>query len=369
LKSNVDGANLGESLKGKTGRRYWKSLEQLAGTPEFQKWVDDEFPHRSTLMKLDRRELLKFMGAGMMLAGLAANGCRKLPEHRVVPFIAGPEDYVPGKPVYYASIATMGGYATGVRVKTHEGRPIKLDGNPNHPASLGSLDARTQAQVLDLYDPDRLRMPTYKGDPATWSEFSAKAGAKLTELAPNGGSGVVLVTQMVGSPTLYSQIQNFLIRHPAAQWVQYEAASRRNMIEGAAMALSPVTESHFRFDLRDHPGNATPFQMNPQARLATRGLGGSVRSRGTCARPSGSRRSPRRSATARAARAAAQNRRTPRRSQHGRQFGCLPATPPPPRQRSDEADRDQGCAEHASPRLEWQRADLRLSPWVGGEAL
>ena len=249
MKSNVDGANLGESLKGKTGRRYWKSLEQLAGTPEFQKWVDDEFPHRSTLLKLDRRELLKFMGAGMMLAGLAASGCRKLPEHRVVPFIAGPEDYVPGMPVYYASIATMGGYATGVRVKTHEGRPIKLDGNPNHPASLGSLDARTQAQVLDLYDPDRLRMPTYKGDPASWSEFLAKAGAKLTDLAPNSGAGVVLVTQMVGSPTLYSQIQNFLIRHPAAQWVQYEAASRRNMIDGAAMALSPVTESHFRFDL------------------------------------------------------------------------------------------------------------------------
>ena len=87
--------SLGAQLNGKTGRRYWKSLEQLAETPEFQKWVDDEFPHRSTLLSMDRRQLVKYMGAGMMLAGLSASGCRKLPEDRLVPFITGPEDRDP----------------------------------------------------------------------------------------------------------------------------------------------------------------------------------------------------------------------------------------------------------------------------------
>ena len=239
---------MGKALNGKTGRRYWKALEQLAETPDFQKWVDDEFPHRSTLLSIDRRDFLKYMGAGMMLAGLSASGCRSLPEERIVPFIAGPEDRIPGKPTYYASIATLSGYATGLRVKTNEGRPIKLDGNPNHPASLGALDVKTQARVLDLYDPDRLRMVRHLGGDATWGGFLEAARAKLQELAPTGGAGVAVLSQPVGSPTMRAQMAAFQIQFPAAKWVQYDPVAHKNVAEASTSAFGRVLDTQYRFD-------------------------------------------------------------------------------------------------------------------------
>ena len=235
---------LGERLKGKTGRRYWKSLEQLAETPEFQKWVEDEFPHRASLAQLDRRDFLKFMGASLMLAGLGAAGCRRLPDERLVPFIAGPDDRVYGKPVYFASISTVGGYATGVKVKTDDGRPIKLDGNPRHPASLGALDARTQARVLDMYDPDRLRMPIKLGEPTSWHAFSTEVEAKMAEFATSGGAGVALLTQTVGSPSYQAQVNAFLLKYPRAQWVQYEPVNDGNRAKAATMAFGNDLETH-----------------------------------------------------------------------------------------------------------------------------
>jgi MoCo/4Fe-4S cofactor protein with predicted Tat translocation signal len=238
---------MGERLKGKTGRRYWKALEQLAETPEFQKWVDDEFPHRSTLLNMDRRSFIKFMGAGMMLAGLSASGCRKLPEERLVPFVAGPEDRLAGKAVYYSSIANLGGYAMGVKVKTNEGRPVKLDGNPNHPASLGALDAKTQARILDLYDPDRLRMPIHRGESDSWKSFLSHARKTLDGLAANGGSGIALVTEAVGSPTMRAQIAQFRAKYPLATWVQHEPANSRNASLGATNAFGTAVDTVYDF--------------------------------------------------------------------------------------------------------------------------
>src|SRR6266852_195984 len=150
-----------DRLAGKRGRQYWRSLEELSETEEFQKFLDDEFPNRSTLLNVDRRTFLKYMGASMALAGLA--GCRYLPEEHIVPYVKQPEEYVLGDSVRYATAATFGGYAMGLLVTSHEGRPTKIEGNPNHPASLGATSAIAQATILDLYDPDRSQNVMHDG--------------------------------------------------------------------------------------------------------------------------------------------------------------------------------------------------------------
>ena len=241
-------AKMSQKLKGKTGRRYWKSLEQLARTPEFEKWADGEFPYRHDMSVVDRRGFLKLMGASLMLAGLGAAGCRKLPEDRLVPFISGPEGRIHGKPVYYASISSCGGYSIGLKVKTYEGRPIKLDGNPNHPSSLGGIDARTQARVLDLYDPDRLKLVKFKREASPWSGFLKAAREKLVELGENDGAGIVLLTETVGSPTMHAQITAFQQKYPAAKWVQYEPVNRDNALRASQLAFGQVVDTHYRFD-------------------------------------------------------------------------------------------------------------------------
>ena len=137
-------------LEGKRGQAYWRTLDEVSQSPEFSKWFEDEFPNRKDLLTLDRRTLLKFAGASLALAGLS--GCRGvfLPEEKLVPYVKAPEELVPGKALFYASAVTLAGYATGVLVEQHEGRPIKLEGNPDHPASLGALGSISQAEILNF---------------------------------------------------------------------------------------------------------------------------------------------------------------------------------------------------------------------------
>src|SRR5690242_12763975 len=120
-------------LAGRQGPKYWRGLEEVAETEEFQSWLDDEFPNRSTLLQIDRRSLLKFMGASMALAGLS--GCRSvfLDEEKIVPYVKQPEEMVLGKPLYFATAAPYPGYGIGVLVESREGRPLKIEGNPEHP--------------------------------------------------------------------------------------------------------------------------------------------------------------------------------------------------------------------------------------------
>ncbi len=241
------------ALEGKRGRAYWRTLGEISDTPEFQKFLDDEFPNRSTLMQIDRRSLLKFMGASLALSGLS--GCRSvfMPEDKLVPYVKQPEELVPGKPLYYASSFLMGGYATGILVEQHEGRPTKIEGNPQHPASLGAIDPMGQASVLSLYDPDRADSPTIYGDLASWPGFfDALAKAlRATSLPTQAGgpentpgTGVRIVTGAITSPTLAGLIGAFLQRYPGAKWVAHEPCGQRNVHEGTRLAfgqpLNPV---------------------------------------------------------------------------------------------------------------------------------
>src|SRR3954454_10100375 len=114
-----------------------------------------------------RRELLKLMGAAFGLAGLSA--CTRAPRQEIVPYVVQPPEVTPGRPRFYATAATLDGYATGILVESHEGRPTKVEGNPDHPASLGASSIYEQASVLGLYDPQRARSTKLRGRATTWA--------------------------------------------------------------------------------------------------------------------------------------------------------------------------------------------------------
>ncbi len=194
-------------LRNKRGPAYWRSLEEIAETPEFQAWVEDEFPNRRDLADLDRRSFLKFMGASLALAGLA--GCRGvfLPDEKLIPYVKQPEEMTIGKPLYYATAVPIRGYAMGVLVEQREGRPIKLEGNPEHPISRGALDAQSQAQILNFYDPDRLPNVLNAGNISTWEQFAEVARQALAAQKVKAGSGLRILTETVTSPSLAGQIQ------------------------------------------------------------------------------------------------------------------------------------------------------------------
>jgi molybdopterin-containing oxidoreductase family iron-sulfur binding subunit len=231
--------------------RFWRGLEELAGAPEFRNHLDNEFPHGANDpdTKFDRRELLKVMAASAAFAGLT--GCTKLPTQKIVPYVRQPEEIVPGKPLLYATAVTLGGVATGVLVESHMARPTKIEGNPDHPASLGAADAFTQASILGLYDPDRSQAEIHDGRIGSGAEFLSELSSALDAEKGNKGSGIRLLTQTVTSPTLGDQIQAFLKTYPSAKWVQYESVTRDNVREGAKIAFGEVVNTVYKVDQAD----------------------------------------------------------------------------------------------------------------------
>src|SRR5262250_1069858 len=154
------------------GPEFWRSLEELAGSEDFQEMMHREFPKGASewLDSVSRRGFLRLMGASMALAGMTA--CTKQPMEPIVPYVRQPEEIIPGRPLFFASAFTLSGYATPILVESHTYRPTKIEGNAQHPASLGGTDAFAQASILDLYDPDRSQTITFMGDVRTWSEFA-----------------------------------------------------------------------------------------------------------------------------------------------------------------------------------------------------
>ncbi len=225
-KSSVDLTAIRERLESGKGPQFWKSLEEVADTEEFRKFVEDEFPDRTPDWNepAQRRTFLKVMGASLALAGITA--CTKQPPENIVPYVRQPEELVPGKPLFYATARPVSGGAVGVLAESHEGRPTKLEGNPEHPSSLGALDMHTQAETLNLYDPDRSQSVYRNGNISSWVNFMAVLLTTRAEHAARGGAGLRLLTPPVNSPTLASQIQEFLKAMPQAKWHQWEPAVR-----------------------------------------------------------------------------------------------------------------------------------------------
>jgi MoCo/4Fe-4S cofactor protein with predicted Tat translocation signal len=240
-----DVAGLVRSLRGPD---LWRSLEQVADTAEFRAWVRDEFPGGvdATLSGVDRRQFLAVMAASFALAGLTA--CTGGPPEKIVPYVDRPEEIVPGKPLFFASAVTREGYGHGVLVESHMGRPTKVEGNPDHPSSLGATDPFTQAAVLGLYDPDRSQTVVGPDGIAIMDELLAALRGRLDALRATGGRGLRLLTGELTSPTLLAQIDAFMSRYPGARWHVHEAISRDNALRGAEIAFGRSIQWVHRLD-------------------------------------------------------------------------------------------------------------------------
>ncbi len=235
----------------KTGPQYWRSLEELAGSKEFQEALHREFPKGASewLDTVSRRGFLKVMGASLGLAGMT--GCVKLPLEPIVPYVRQPENVIPGRPMYYASAITLGGYASPVLVESHLGRPTKIEGNDQHPASLGGTDIFTQAALLGMYDPDRSQTVVSMGDVHSWQGFMGAIRGPLSAQKALQGAGIRILTPTISSPTLADQLRNFLKAYPEAKWHVYEPVNRDNVLEGAKMAFGQPVETRYDFSKAD----------------------------------------------------------------------------------------------------------------------
>src|SRR6201984_3311072 len=233
------------------GPEYWRSLEELAGTPEFQEMLHREFPKGASewVDAVSRRGFLQLMGASLALAGMT--GCTKLPLEPIVPYVRQPEDVIPGRPMFFATAATLSGYASPVLVESHLGRPTKIEGNDKHPASLGGTDIFTQASILGMYDPDRSQTIAPLGDVNSWSEFVKQIKGPLAVQKGLNGAGIRILTQTISSPSLADQLRAFLKLYPQAKWHVYEPVNRDNVLEGAKLAFGQPVETRYDFSKAD----------------------------------------------------------------------------------------------------------------------
>src|SRR5262245_11640026 len=229
----------------------WRTLEELANDPAFQKHLQNEFPSALEAITdpVARRTFLKLMGASLALAG--ATACTRQPEEKIVPYVRQPEEIVPGRPLFYATAMTLGGIGTGLLVESHEGRPTKVEGNPDHPSSLGAADTFAQGSILDLYDPDRARTITNLGEIRPWPAFLGAIRAALAAQAPLKGAGLRILTESVSSPTLAAQIEELLARYPSAKWHQWDPASRENARAGSMLAFGSYVDAQYHVDQAD----------------------------------------------------------------------------------------------------------------------
>ena len=250
VREKIDEATAHDAAE-KTGPEYWRSLEELAGTPEFQEALHREFPKGASewVDSVSRRGFLKVMGASLGLAGMT--GCVRLPLEPIVPYVRQPEGVIPGRPMYYATAVTLGGYASPVLVESHLGRPTKIEGNDLHPASLGGTDIFTQASILGLYDPDRSQSVMSMGDQRSWAAFLSAIRGPLSAQKALQGAGIRILTPTISSPTLVDQLRNFLKIYPQAKWHVYEPVNRDNVLEGAKMAFGQPVETRYDFSKAD----------------------------------------------------------------------------------------------------------------------
>ena len=249
----------------RAGKKYWRSLDELADSPVFREFVAREFPQQAESWHdpIERRTFMKLMGASLALAGLT--GCVFQPPEKIVPYVNQPEDHVPGKPLFFATAAPLLGAAIPILVRNNEGRPTKIEGNPDHPNNRpvdfppqdpyrdprgsSATDVFTQASILSLYDPDRSQELTYREDIRTWTAFVGAMRSILDEQRPKQGAGIRFLTETIISPSLGAQMRELLTALPQAKWHQYEPVNRDNARAGAMAAFGQPVNITYKFDL------------------------------------------------------------------------------------------------------------------------
>ncbi|HEY3913469.1 MAG TPA: TAT-variant-translocated molybdopterin oxidoreductase, partial [Verrucomicrobiae bacterium] len=222
-------------------------MEQLSDTPEFRQWVEREFPSGASEFTdpVSRRNFVKVMSASFLLAGLGVTGCRR-PVEKIYPFAKMPENYTFGVPQYFATAMPLRRGATALVVKSSEGRPIKIEGNPDLPDSNGGTDAITQASVLSLYDPDRAMRVRKNGS----GESRAAVMDYLQALGKQAGdgSGLAFLMEQSSSPSRARLQQALAEKFPNAKWCAYEAVDLDHGRRAASLAYKSSVEPTYKLD-------------------------------------------------------------------------------------------------------------------------
>jgi molybdopterin-containing oxidoreductase family iron-sulfur binding subunit len=230
---------------------FWRSLIELDAHACAEEEPGPEFSPESApgLELASRRDFLRLMSASLALSG--AFGCAVQPLESIVPYVEQPEWVTPGKPLFFATAVPTQGFATGVLVKSQTGRPIKIEGNPAHPASLGATDVFAQAEILSLYDPDRAQVVLSQGRVSTWERFLDMSITIRKQKLQTRGRGLRILTPTITSPTLADQLQRLLRQFPEAKWHSYEPVFRDHVREGVRLAFGEDLEPQYHFDKAD----------------------------------------------------------------------------------------------------------------------
>src|SRR5258706_14937403 len=233
----LDLAAVRAKLQSKSEPQYWRTIEELAEDPHFEDLLHREFPRQASEWDeaVDRRDFLKLMAASLAFAGLS--GCKSNEQAHLVLYVKQPDGMVLGKPLFFATAMPFGADAIGVLVESHEGRPTKIEGNPDHPSSLGATSAMVQASIVNLYDPDRAQTVLQGGEIRAWSTFLDSAQGAATGVKAAGGAGFRILSGTVTSPTLASQLRKLLTLYPQAKWHQWEPAVSDGGREGSKLAF------------------------------------------------------------------------------------------------------------------------------------
>lgn len=234
-----------------TGRRYWRSLDQLAETPEFKDWLQREFPAGASEWEdgVSRRHFMKIMSASFMLAGigLGAAGCRQKEEH-ITPFGKAQEDYIHGNPQFYATAMPTRGSAVPLVVKSYEGRPTKIEGNAYHPDSNGGADRWTQASILGLYDPDRAQRFTHGGNNVSTEAAMDFLNELSKKFAANGGEGLSFLMETSSSPSR-ARLQRIVSKKfPKAKWFVHDPVDLEVHRANATKAFGQSLKPYYKYD-------------------------------------------------------------------------------------------------------------------------
>jgi MoCo/4Fe-4S cofactor protein with predicted Tat translocation signal len=233
-------------LSAQSGPVLWRSLEELADSEAFRQWLQQEQPRLAEVLGLDRRQFLRTMGAALALAGITA--CGRPPQNEIIPYVHAPVGQVDGLPRFFATALTRNGYAHGVLVESHMGRPTKIEGNSQHPASLGATDIFAQAAILQLWDPDRSQAVLHRGVVSTWDDFAAALLDLTARSRRTGGAGLHVLTGGVTSPTLSAQLDALLEKLPAARWHSHQPLDGENARAGARMAFGSPLSTRLHLD-------------------------------------------------------------------------------------------------------------------------
>jgi len=238
-------------LSGQTGKKYWRSLDELENTPAFHEMLQREFPQQVSewVDPVSRRGFMKLMGASLAMAGLA--GCTKQPDEPIFPYIKAPEDLILGKPTYFATAYPFPTGAVPLLVKSDAYRPIKLDGNPEHPYNRGTSDPLTQGSLLDLYDPDRSQHVSFEGSNREWSAFLTEYRTKLSDAKSSGGAGLYFLSGTITSPTLAALWKQAQAVYPNAKLVQYDPVNRDSAYTAAKTAFGDYADAQYKLDAAD----------------------------------------------------------------------------------------------------------------------